>query len=198
MPIPVDDLWARDTGPSFVLGPKGVAGVDFNFNGWGRKQKHDRDARVAGEILADQGIARIAAPIAGEGGSIEVDGQGTMLVTESSLVNENRNPGKTRDEIEQALKALFGVSKVIWVDGVRGRDITDYHIDALARFAAPGVVVMSTPDRQAPEDVWTKAYDQARKVVDEAVDELLRGQRWSRDAALRRSTNRRERGRHRA
>ena len=175
LPIPVDDLWTRDTGPSFVLGPDGVAGVDLGFNGWGGEQFHDNDAGVARAVLTEAGIARIEAPIVGEGGSIEVDGIGTLIATESSLVNDNRNPGKTRDDIEAALKDIFGVTTVIWVDGVRGHDITDFHIDALARFAQPGVVVMSTPDEQTPPDVWTGAYDQARAVLSEAVD--ARGRR---------------------
>ncbi|MEU9608568.1 agmatine deiminase family protein [Streptomyces sp. NPDC048057] len=178
LPVPVDDLWMRDTGPSFVLGPAGtggIAGVDLNFNGWGGKQPHTRDSQVAREILADAEIRRIKAPIVGEGGSIEVDGQGTLMATESSWVNDNRNPGRSRDDIERALKDLFGVTTVIWVKGVKGQDVTDYHIDALARFSEPGVVVMSTPDPEAPRDVWTAAYDQARGVLDRAVD--ARGER---------------------
>ncbi|MFJ9407332.1 agmatine deiminase family protein [Streptomyces sp. NPDC101393] len=175
LPIPVDDLWMRDIGPTFVVGPEGIAGVDLNFNGWGGKQAHGRDSQVAEAILDDEHLTRIKAPITGEGGSIEVDGKGTLLATESSLVNGNRNAGASRDDIERALKTLFGITTVIWVDGVRGKDITDYHIDALARFSEPGVVVMSTPDEQAPRDVWTDAYDQARKVLDRAVD--ARGKR---------------------
>ncbi|MEU6989323.1 agmatine deiminase family protein [Streptomyces sp. NPDC046465] len=175
VPVPVDDLWMRDTGPSFVLGPDGIAGVDLNFNGWGDKQEHGRDGKVAREILADRRIARIEAPLVGEGGAIEVDGAGTLLATESSLVNDNRNPGKSRADIERELKGLFGATKVIWVDGVRGEDITDCHIDALARFTEPGVVLMSTPDPTAPEDVWAKAYAQARGALDEATD--ARGKR---------------------
>ncbi|MFI7341874.1 agmatine deiminase family protein [Streptomyces sp. NPDC050085] len=176
VPIPVDDLWMRDTGPNFVLGGDGgIAGVDLNFNGWGRKQAHGRDGRVAREILADEKIERIQAPVTGEGGSIEVDGRGTLMATESSLVNGNRNPGKSRDDIERALKELYGVTTVIWVDGVRGHDITDFHIDALARFSEPGVVVMSTPDAEAPQDVWTRAHDQARGVLDRATDARGKG-----------------------
>ncbi|MFF8656094.1 agmatine deiminase family protein [Streptomyces huasconensis] len=171
LPVPVDDLWMRDTGPSFVLGPDGgVAGVDLNFNGWGGKQPHPRDRHVARRTLSDRGVPRIEAPIVGEGGAIEVDGAGTLLATESSLVNANRNPGMSRDGVERALKRLFGVTEVLWVDGVRGKDITDHHIDALARFAAPGVVVMSTPPSTAAEDVWTRAYRQARTTLATAKD----------------------------
>ncbi|MFH8288311.1 agmatine deiminase family protein [Streptomyces sp. NPDC018059] len=170
LPAPVDDLWMRDTGPSFVRGPDGIAGVDLNFNGWGGKQPHARDRRVARRVLSDRGVPRIEAPIVGEGGAIEVDGAGTLLATESSLVNANRNPGMSRDDVERALKRLFGVTEVLWVDGVRGKDITDYHIDALARFAAPGVVVMSTPSSTTAEDVWTRAYRQARDTLATAKD----------------------------
>lgn len=177
VPTPVDDLWMRDTGPTFVAGPKGVdlEGVDFHFNGWGGKQEHARDARVARSVLTHEGVPRIDAPLTAEGGSLEVDGHGTLLVTESSLVNPNRNPGMSRDEIEGALRGLLGVSKVIWFKGVRGEDITDYHVDSLARFAEDGVVVLSRPPLDAPPDVWTRAYDQARSVLESATD--ARGRR---------------------
>ncbi|MFE0381291.1 agmatine deiminase family protein [Streptomyces inhibens] len=175
VPTPVDDLWMRDSGPLFVLGPDGIAGVDLNFNGWGNKQEHGRDSQVARRILDDAHLTRIKAPITGEGGALEVDGRGTLLATESSLVNDARNPGRSRGDIERALKDLVGATTVIWVKGVKGKDITDYHIDALARFSEPGVVVISAPDEDAPRDVWTEAYDQAREVLDRAVD--ARGKR---------------------
>ncbi|MFF2083231.1 agmatine deiminase family protein [Nocardia sp. NPDC058176] len=173
VPIPTDDLWMRDTGPTFVLGPGGLAGVDLHFNGWGNKQPHGRDGLVASSLLARMGTARIDAAIVGEGGSIEVDGEGTLMATESSLVNANRNPGKSRDEIERALKDCTGASKVIWVKGVAGQDITDFHIDALARFAEHGVVLMSQPPEG--DNVWTRAYDQALGVFQNETD--ARGRR---------------------
>ncbi|MFF8784986.1 agmatine deiminase family protein [Streptomyces sp. NPDC015125] len=175
VPVPVDDLWMRDSGPVFVLGPDGIAGVDLNFNGWGNKQAHGRDSRVARAILDDERITRIKAPITAEGGAVEGDGHGTLLVAESSLVNSNRNPGKSRQDIERALKGLFGATTVIWVKGVKGKDITDYHIDALARFSEPGVVVLSTPPPHAPRNDFTGAYEQARTVLEHAVD--ARGKR---------------------
>ncbi|MEW9516408.1 agmatine deiminase family protein [Streptomyces tubercidicus] len=175
VPVPVDDLWMRDTGPVFVLGPDGIAGVDLNFNGWGDKQEHGRDRRVARAVLADERIPRIKAPLISEGGAVEGDGRGTLMVAESSVVNDNRNPGKSREDLERELKELFGATKVIWVKGVKGKDITDYHIDALARFSAPGVVVLSTPAKNAPRTVFTPAYEQAREVLEQAVD--ARGKR---------------------
>ncbi|MFF8772088.1 agmatine deiminase family protein [Kitasatospora sp. NPDC015120] len=166
----VDDLWARDTGPTFVTGPQGLAGVDFNFNGWGGKQTHAHDAEVARTLLGHYGITRLQAPVTGEGGGIEVDGEGTLMATESCWVNDNRNPGRTRDQIEAAFKDLLGVDKVIWFKGVAGQDITDCHVDALARFAEPGTVVLHRPTADAPPDVWTTASDQAIQVIQSATD----------------------------
>ncbi|MER7582766.1 agmatine deiminase family protein [Kitasatospora sp. NPDC097691] len=166
----VDDLWARDTGPTFVTGPQGLAGVDLNFNGWGNKQTHANDSQVARNLLAHYGITRVQAPITGEGGGIEVDGEGTLMATESSWVNDNRNPGTSRDRIEAAFKELFGVEKVIWFKGVAGQDITDCHVDALARFAEPGTVVLHRPAADTPPDVWTTASQQAIQVLASATD----------------------------
>lgn len=174
--VPTDDLWMRDTGPTFVQGPKGIEGIDLHFNGWGGKQEHEHDAKVARAVLKYAGVPRIDAPLVGEGGSLEMDGHGTLLVTESSLVNPNRNPDLSRDEIENSLKNLVGADKVIWFKGVKGQDITDYHVDALARFAEDGVVLLSRAwDGDGP-DVWTRAYDQARGVLENTTD--ARGRRF--------------------
>lgn len=171
VPIPVDDLWARDTVPVFVEEQGKVLGVDFNFSGWGNKQHpHDRDAAVAREVLAKYGITRVQTPIVAEGGSFETDGAGTLLVTESSVVNDNRNPGKTRQEIEDELKRVLGVRKVIWFAGVRGQDITDAHVDSLARFVAPGVVLLDQPAPGTDPDLWSRSYDQAKIVLKDATD----------------------------
>lgn len=91
--LPVDDLWARDTVPVFVSQDSVTHGVDLNFNGWGDKQPHDNDALVARRLLDRYAIARDETWIVAEGGSLETDGAGTLLVTESSVVNDNRNPG---------------------------------------------------------------------------------------------------------
>ncbi|MFF2277528.1 agmatine deiminase family protein [Agromyces sp. NPDC058126] len=168
--VPVDDLWARDTVPVFVEGPNGLEGVDFNFNGWGDKQFHDHDAGVAAAVLAEFEIPRIVASLVAEGGSLETDGQGTLLVTESSIVNDNRNPGLSRDDIEAELIELLGMRKVIWFDGVYGEDITDAHVDSLVRFVAPGVVLLDVPGPGAPDDVWSRSSAQARSVLGGATD----------------------------
>lgn len=171
VPIPVDDLWARDTVPVFVEEGGRVMGVDFNFNGWGNKQRpHDKDRAVAAAVLARYGLPHGRTPLVSEGGSFESDGQGTLLVTESSLVNDNRNPGLTREQIEAELKQALGVRKVIWFAGVRGEDITDAHVDCLARFAAPGVVLLDQAAPGTPPDSWSRAAAQARTVLGNATD----------------------------
>ncbi|MFJ7905685.1 agmatine/peptidylarginine deiminase [Kitasatospora sp. NPDC096204] len=168
--VPVDDLWARDTVPVFVEEGGKIKGVDFNFSGWGGKQEHGNDARIARAVLDTYGIERVATQLVAEGGSFESDGQGTLLVTESSVVNANRNPGLDRDHVEAELKQALGVTKVIWLAGVKGKDITDAHVDCLARFAAPGVVFLDRAFPGTPADVWSRAADQARAVLAEATD----------------------------
>lgn len=175
--LPVDDLWARDTVPVFVQQSGEVAGVDFNFNGWGNKQQHGNDGSVARALLADLGVPRVDTWLVAEGGSLETDGEGTLLVTESSLVNENRNPGRSRDEIEAELKRVLGVEKVIWFRGVYGEDITDAHIDSLVRYVAPGVVLLDRPGPGTEPDVWSESSDQARAVLEGATDAKGRGYR---------------------
>ncbi|MFD4726337.1 agmatine deiminase family protein [Streptomyces seoulensis] len=170
IPLEVDDLWARDTVPVFVEDGGKVTGVDFNFSGWGNKQVHTNDARVGATLLAKYGIPRRTAPLVAEGGSFETDGEGTLLITESSIVNDNRNPGKSRDQIEAELKRTLGIQKVIWLAGVRGQDITDAHVDSLVRFTAPGVVLLDTAHPDTPPDSWSRSSDQARAVLSRATD----------------------------
>ncbi|MEV6521400.1 agmatine deiminase family protein [Longispora sp. NPDC051575] len=175
VPIPVDDLWTRDTVPVFVEEGGKVLGVDFNFSGWGGKQQHANDGQVARAVLGKYGIGRIETPVVAEGGSFETDGQGTLLVTESSVVNDNRNRGRTRQQIEADLIAALGVRKVIWLAGVRGEDITDAHVDTLVRYVAPGVVLLDKPAPDSPPDVWSRSIDQARGVLKDATDARGKG-----------------------
>lgn len=138
---PIDDLWMRDTGPVFVAGAEGRAAVDFNFNGWGNKQTHARDGAVAAAVAGQAGVRRLTTKLVLEGGGIEVDGRGTAIITESCVLNANRNPGWSKAACERELRLLLGIRKVIWLPGVAGRDITDGHTDFYARFVRPGVVV---------------------------------------------------------
>ncbi|MFE5523860.1 agmatine deiminase family protein [Streptomyces virginiae] len=176
IPLAVDDLWARDTVPVFVEEGAKVVGVDFNFNGWGNKQEHTNDAQVGRLLLEKYRIPRVQAPLVAEGGSFETDGEGTLMVTESSIVNDNRNKGKSRDTIEDELKQTLGVQKVIWLAGVRGEDITDAHVDSLVRFTAPGVVLLDRAHPSTPPDSWSRSADQAKSVLSKSTD--ARGRRF--------------------
>ncbi|WP_164900824.1 agmatine deiminase family protein [Pseudomonas aeruginosa] len=140
--LPLDDIWVRDYGGCFVLNGEGEAGlVDFNFNGWGGKQQAGNDSRVAGVLSERLEVRYIASQLTGEGGGIEVDGRGTAILTESCWLNDNRNPGMDKGQVEAELKALLGLRKIVWLPGIRGRDITDAHVDFYARFVRPGVVI---------------------------------------------------------
>lgn len=140
---PIDDLWIRDTGPVFVKSSSGIpGGIGFNFNGWGEKQEYDRDAGVA-EFVSDYAKAEfIRSSLILEGGGIEVDGEGTAIITESCVINPNRNPGVSKADCEIELKRLLGLEKIIWLPGIAGKDITDGHTDFYARFTHPGTVVV--------------------------------------------------------
>ncbi|MCR6478185.1 agmatine deiminase family protein [Variovorax sp. ZS18.2.2] len=139
---PIDDLWIRDTGCVFVRNARGErAAVNFNFNGWGNRQPHARDATVAARMAELAGVPLLQSRLVLEGGGIEVDGQGTAIVTESCVLNENRNPGVGKAAAEEELKRMLGLDKIIWLPGIAGRDITDGHTDFYARFLKPGVVV---------------------------------------------------------
>ena len=137
----LDDLWIRDTGPTFVTAGGAKTGVDFNFNGWGDHQHHEADTRVAGLICAHVGETALTTSLVLEGGALEVDGQGSAIITESCVLNNNRNPRVSKADVEDALAGLLGVSKIIWLPGVAGRDITDGHTDFYARFTGPGHVL---------------------------------------------------------
>jgi agmatine deiminase len=144
-----DDAWMRDVGPSFVVdGHGGMRGVDWRFNAWGGLAgglyvPWDRDERVACKVLEAERCARYRAPLVLEGGSIHVDGEGTVLTTEQCLLHPNRNPELSRAQIERSLLDFLGAERVIWLGQGVPEDETDGHVDNLACFARPGVVLLS-------------------------------------------------------
>jgi agmatine deiminase len=168
IPAAIDDLWMRDTGPVFVKGETGWGGVDFNFNGWGNKQAHGRDAEVAGFVTGRAGVGVVHTDLVLEGGGIEVDGEGTAIITESCVLNGNRNPGKSKADVEVELVRLIGVRKIIWLPGIAGHDITDGHTDFYARFAGPGVVVagLDTDPESFDYDVTARHLEILRSATD--------------------------------
>jgi agmatine/peptidylarginine deiminase len=149
----LDDIWMRDIGANFVVDEKGELGaVDFNFNGWGNKQQHREDAQVAALVADTENARHIRSELVGEGGGIEVDGLGTGIMTESSWINSNRNPDWSKAEVEQELKTRLGLRKIIWLPGIKGKDITDAHVDFYARFVKPGVVIANLDNDPASYD----------------------------------------------
>lgn len=151
--VPTEDLWCRDSGPIVAIDGAGRRSLrHIQFNGWGGKQHHPRDGEIALRVAERLGIPRYDAGLVGEGGGVEQDGYGRLMAHESSWVNPNRNPGLTRGEIEARLLAAYGAEEMTWAPGLIGQDITDDHIDALARFTAPGRVLLAMDDPTEPGD----------------------------------------------
>ncbi|MTI46104.1 agmatine deiminase family protein [Roseibium hamelinense] len=172
--IPTDDLWARDSGPLFAVdGNGGLAVSNLNFNGWGNKQFHRNDGLVAQRVAERLGLPVYDSGITGEPGGVETDGAGTLMAHESSWVNPNRNDSD-RAEIEARLLAAYGATKMIWAPGIAGADITDDHIDALARFVAPGQILIQLPDVSDTDPFSLSAFE-TYDILAEASD--ARGQR---------------------
>jgi agmatine deiminase len=167
--VATDDMWARDSGPVFLRNHEGrIAALDLNFNGWGGKQQHQNDSQISASIAKQRGCPYFRSRVTGEGGGIEYDGDGTLILTESCWVNDNRNSGWTRAELEAELKVSLGVEKVIWLRGVRGRDITDGHIDGSVRIVRPGVLM--TGGYPGDRSEWGLAAAESRAILSKATD----------------------------
>jgi agmatine deiminase len=145
--LPIDDSWLRDSGPVFVVDGDGRrAGVHFGFNSWGGKfAPWDHDAAVGGLLVDHLGDRRYDAPFVLEGGAIAVDGEGALITTEQCLLNPNRNPEMSREEIEDGLRDFLGVETIVWLGQglVEDRD-TDGHVDMIAAFTRPGEVMLQS------------------------------------------------------
>jgi agmatine deiminase len=152
--LPIDDSWLRDSGPIFVTGDGERKGVDFGFNSWGEKYlPYDKDAAVTALLLKHLNVAKIPSGMVLEGGSISVDGEGTLVTTEQCLLHPNRNPGMTKAQIEAELKDKLGVTTVIWLPYGHADDRdTDGHVDGVCVFIGPGrVLVQSCEDKEMPD-----------------------------------------------
>ena len=156
--IPIDDSWFRDSGPTYVVdGAGGREALDWTFNAWGEKFiPFADDARAAARWAAHAGHPARQVPIVFEGGSITVDGAGTVVTTEQCLMHPNRNPGMTRTDIEAVMRDSLGVSTIIWLPhGLALDDDTDGHVDNLAAFARPGRLVVQGCDDESEAD-WLR------------------------------------------
>lgn len=141
-PVELNDFWLRDSAPVFVRAEDGsLAGINFNFNGWGQKQEYAKDARAAQTINQIMKTPQVGTSLVLEGGALEVDGAGSLILTESCVLNDNRNPGVTKQQVEQELRRLLGVQNIIWLPGIAGQDITDGHTDFYARFAGENTIL---------------------------------------------------------
>ncbi|KAL4987422.1 hypothetical protein BDW68DRAFT_197506 [Aspergillus falconensis] len=198
IPLPTNHLWVRDTGPVYVRGADGTDrhrrfAINFRFCEWGRKEEvsnahqaadgRDWPTMTPAELQENSDFAKrviasddfpspvtlVESKICLEGGALVVDGEGTLLATESSIINDNRNPGMSRAEIEAELKRLLGVEKIIWFPGRKGLDVTDVHADAEVNFVRPGVVVLSRPHPTAPRP-WIEIYKEIRDILGQSVD----------------------------
>lgn len=198
IPLPTNHLWVRDTGPVYVRGSGEEAvrerfAIDFHFSEWGKRDKigdHDSAAnglewpimnaeqlqenadfadRVIESDIVPSKVTRVESKICLESGALVVDGDGTLLATESSILNENRNPGFSRSEVEKELRRLLGVDKIIWFPGKKDLDVTDVHADAEVNFIRPGVVALSRPHSSAPT-AWREVHDQIRDILQQSVD----------------------------
>ncbi|HEU5333890.1 MAG TPA: agmatine deiminase family protein [Actinocrinis sp.] len=156
---PLDDAWMRDIGPTFLTdGRGGLAAADWIFNGWGAQSwaSWDKDAEIAESVAELAGARRFASRMVNEGGGIHVDGEGTVLITETVQLDPGRNPGWTRERVEAELGAFIGARKVIWLPRGLTRDYGEFgtrgHVDIVAAFVKPGVVVVHTqPDPAHPD-----------------------------------------------
>lgn len=170
--IPTEDLWCRDAGPIFVQNGRDLAVAHIQFNGWGNKQVHARDGQVAARVAERLGLKMRPTGLQGEAGGVEQDGHGLLMAHESSWVIANRNPGLSRAEIEERLLAAYGADRMIWAPGLAGQDITDYHIDSLARFTGPGRVLMNLPDAPDRRDPFHQAALQTHDILEAAGLEI--------------------------
>ena len=150
--IPYGDIWLRDTAPVFTRNDSGeVAAVCFRFNGWGEKYLFAPDLALARAVRQASGLHSFDVPMIFEGGAIEVDGQGTAITTTQCMLNPNRNPEMSKEDIETHLADALGIDKLLWLGDGLANDHTDGHVDTLVRFAGPGrVLCMEARDDDDP------------------------------------------------
>jgi agmatine/peptidylarginine deiminase len=198
IPFLTHHLWVRDTGPVYVeplekSQEKGRFAINFRFSEWGRKDAIGDDDRACDGlewpvmqpaqleenatfakrvIESDQSpspVTLVESKVCLEGGALVVDGDGTLLATESSILNDNRNAGLSRSEIENEIFRLLGVEKIVWFPGRKGLDVTDVHADAEVIFIRPGVVVLSCPHPSAPR-AWIEVFEEIQTILRDATD----------------------------
>ncbi|MET7287524.1 agmatine deiminase family protein [Streptomyces sp. NPDC005573] len=162
----LDDAWMRDIGPTFLTDGAGrLAAVDWTFNGWGAQEwaRWEHDAKIAGHVAGLAGAQTYRSDLVNEGGAIHVDGEGTVLLTETVQLGPERNPHRTKEEVEAEIHAHLGTRKAIWLPRGLTADYPPHgfgtlgHVDIVAAFARPGVVVAHhQPDPAHPDHEITR------------------------------------------
>jgi agmatine deiminase len=169
--ISYNDSWIRDCGPTFLINDKGdVRGIDWDFNAWGGLVNGlyfpwDQDDLVPQKVLNIEEAPRYKAPIVLEGGSIHVDGEGTLYTTTECLLDKGRNPSLTKSELEEVLAEFLNIKKVIWIPRGVYNDETNGHVDNILSVARPGEVILCWTDDQ---------HDPQYKISNEALEVLMK------------------------
>ncbi|OOC53693.1 MULTISPECIES: agmatine deiminase family protein [Nocardiopsis] len=173
--VPLDDAWLRDSGPTFVHDPHGgVAAVDWVFNGWGAQgwAAWEKDRLVGRRVAGLAGAPHVASSLVNEGGGFHVDGAGTVLLTETVQLDAGRNPGLTRDGVEELLHARLGTSHAVWLPRGLTRDYDEFgtrgHVDIVASFTESGTVLLHRQDDPRHPDHEVTRH--LRRVLEESVD----------------------------
>lgn len=168
--VATEDLWCRDSGALFLIGQgRETAICQMNFNGWGRKQRHRHDGQIARKVAEILDLPLYDSGLTGEPGGVEQDGTGTLIAHEICWINRNRN-SLSKSEISSRMLRAYGAQKLIWAKGFKGQDITDDHFDGLARFSAPGKMLMQLPASQQPDDIWGKSALATYRKLKSATD----------------------------
>ena len=164
---PLNDAWMRDIGPTFVTNDDGgLAAVDWVFNGWGQQDwaSWDKDEKIGARVAELAGVERIASALVNEGGGIQVDGEGTVLVTETVQLDPGRNPGATKAQIEAELARTIGATKIIWLPRGLTRDSQRYgtrgHVDIVAAIPSPGTLLVHAQNNPEHPD-----YEVSRELI---------------------------------
>jgi agmatine deiminase len=159
--VPTDRVWVRDSGPTGVHGPEGFEWIRWKFNAWAKYDNFQQDAAVALAIASLSGQRAVQAlrpdgqgPLVLEGGGLETNGSGTLLVTEEWLLSAEqvRNPGMTREDYERAFREYLGITRTIWLGQGAVGDDTHGHVDDVARFVDPNTVVLTVESDPADEN----------------------------------------------
>ena len=168
--VPNNDVWIRDMGPIFVRDDEGKVLIsNWGFNGWGDKYRYELDNKVPAAIQKITGMKMVDVPLILEGGGIEINGCGDFMAAETSIVNDNRNPGKSRSEIETIITKYLGTDNFIWIDGINGSDNhdedTDFHIDGAARFVSKNTIICEYDPFDDEDELLHNLYEKHMRQI---------------------------------